>query len=81
MSHLLSCLQIFLGKYEYFFLSIPAFIKQGLQHSHTQHEGDAELPRAHFNTQLPGQGALPGRRGGRGYLLWAVPAAGSVGKA
>lgn len=64
------------------FLScVPAFINRGLQHSHTQQEGDAELPIAHFNTQLPGQGALSGRRGGRGCLLWAVPAVGSVGKA
>lgn len=46
-----------LGFFGFFSLScIPAFINQCLQHSHTQHEGDAELPTAHFNIELPEQG-------------------------
>lgn len=50
----------------FFFTCIPAFINQDLQHSHTQHEGDAELPRAHFNTAA-WPGCPVGAGSGRGY--------------
>lgn len=78
MSHLLSALQIFLGKYELgFFLScISAFIKEGLQHSHRKHKGDVELPTAHFHTQLPARG----RRRWQGMLAVGSASSSLCGK-
>lgn len=64
----------------FFSSCIPAFINQGLQHSHTQHEGDAELPTAHFNMQLPDLSAVSGRRGWQGVPAVGCPSSSLCGK-